>query len=308
MIVVSIICCTYNHENYIRECLDGFIAQETTFEIEILVHDDASTDHTAEIIREYETRYPEVIKPVYQQVNQYSKGVDIFFDILLPLAKGKYVAICEGDDYWIDSLKLQKQVDFLESHPEYGMIFGKVRKYIQAKKQFGSVFGSSVESIESLLWNNTIPTPTTLCRKELLLSYVLDIGKQPWLLGDYPLWIFIALHSKIAFMNGILSVYRVLEESACHSKDYSKMEAFIRSIYDMKMFFVDRYALGDTETVEDRMNNALMAYAMTFNRRNMACQYYHKIHHFAFHSFLKYLICKMNLLPIYRFYLAKIGE
>lgn len=305
-IVVSIICCAYNHANYIRECLDGFISQKTEFPIEVLIHDDASTDNTAEIIREYETRYPKFIKPVYQQVNQYSQGVDIFFDILLPKAKGKYIAICEGDDYWTDPLKLQKQVDFLESHSDYGMIFGKVRRYIQVKRRFGSIFGSPVESVENLLRNNTVPTLTAVCRKELLLRYVMDIGNQQWLLGDYPLWLFIAIHSKIAFLDEILAVYRVLEESACHSKDYRKLESFNRSVFDMKSFFVHKYSIGNIRICEDDMNDAHMSYAMSFNKRTIAIEDYHKIHRFSFRLFLKYLLCKLYLLGIYRSYLKYI--
>ena len=113
---VSIICNTYNHEDYIRDALDGFVMQRTNFRFEILIHDDASTDKTAEIIREYERKYPDILKPVYQTVNQYSRGGVGRFQY--PRVKGKYVAICEGDDYWTDSFKLQKQYDIMESHPE----------------------------------------------------------------------------------------------------------------------------------------------------------------------------------------------
>ena len=117
-IVVSIVCNTYNHEEYIRDALDGFVMQKADFAFEILVHDDASTDNTAQIIREYEAKYPELIKPIYQTVNQYSQGIGISRTYQYPRAKGKYIAICEGDDYWTDPDKLQKQVEALEAHPE----------------------------------------------------------------------------------------------------------------------------------------------------------------------------------------------
>lgn len=119
-VLVSIICNTYNHGAYIRQCLEGFVAQKTEYPFEILVHDDASTDNTQEIIREYENKYPKLIFPIYQTENQYSKGITaITQSIQFPRAKGKYVAICEGDDYWCDSRKIQKMISFLESHPEY---------------------------------------------------------------------------------------------------------------------------------------------------------------------------------------------
>ena len=116
--VVSVCVITYNHEKYIRQCLDGILMQEVTFPYEILIHDDASPDNTAEIIREYEAKYPEIIKPIYQTVNQYSQGIDVG-KYNFERAVGKYIALCEGDDYWTDPKKLQMQVDFLEKHPEY---------------------------------------------------------------------------------------------------------------------------------------------------------------------------------------------
>lgn len=116
--MVSICCVTYNHENYIRQCLDGLVMQQATFEYEILVHEDASTDNTAKILREYEAKYPHLFRCVYQTVNQF-KIQNTLTNILFPMAKGKYIALCEGDDYWTDPYKLQKQVDFLEANPEY---------------------------------------------------------------------------------------------------------------------------------------------------------------------------------------------
>lgn len=127
--LVSICCTTYNHVDYIRQCLDGFVMQKTNFSIEVLIYDDASTDGTQDIIHEYESRFPDMIKPIYQTVNQYSKGVKVTFRYNYPRIHGKYVAMCEGDDYWTDPLKLQKQVDFLESHPDYVMCSHRFNKY-----------------------------------------------------------------------------------------------------------------------------------------------------------------------------------
>lgn len=130
-IVVSIVSLAYNHAKYIRQCLDGFIMQKTTFAFEVLIHDDASTDGTADIIREYELKYPNIIKPIYQTENQYQKGVAIGATYLYPRVQGKYIAECEGDDYWTDPLKLQKQIDLLEKHPECSFCCGG---YIQRQE------------------------------------------------------------------------------------------------------------------------------------------------------------------------------
>lgn len=126
--LVSICCLTYNHAPYIRKCLDGFMMQKVDFPFEVLIHDDASTDGTQDIVREYEKKYPEIIKPIYQTENQYSKGVSISYSYQFSRAKGKYVALCEGDDYWIDSYKLQKQIKFLEENEEYYLV--GMRNYI----------------------------------------------------------------------------------------------------------------------------------------------------------------------------------
>lgn len=132
---VSICCITYNHAPFIRQCLDGFMMQRTSFPIEVLVHDDASTDGTQDIIREYEAKYPDVIKPICQKENQYSKGVKVSLVYNYSRAKGKYIALCEGDDYWTDPYKLQKQVDFLESHPDYVMCSHRFDQYYEEERR-----------------------------------------------------------------------------------------------------------------------------------------------------------------------------
>ena len=118
---VSVICLAYNHEKYIGECLDSIVNQMTTFKFEVVINDDASTDNTANIIREYEERYPEKIKALYQKDNQYSKGVAIIEEKMLEHANGKYVAFCECDDKWTDLHKLQRQYEYMEHHPECSM-------------------------------------------------------------------------------------------------------------------------------------------------------------------------------------------
>lgn len=109
-IQVSIICITYNHENYIEDAIKGFLMQETSFSYEILIHDDASTDHTVQIIQKYVKQYPSLIRPIYQSENQYSKGINILSEYIYPQAKGKYIALCEGDDYWTDPPETPKTI------------------------------------------------------------------------------------------------------------------------------------------------------------------------------------------------------
>ncbi len=127
-IVLSISCITFNHAYYVKECLDGFLMQKTSFPFEILIHDDCSTDGTKEIIEEYVAKYPDIIFPIFQTENQYSKGVrGMMARFNFPRSRGKYLALCEGDDYWTDPYKLQKQVDFLEANQEYLRFFHKTK-------------------------------------------------------------------------------------------------------------------------------------------------------------------------------------
>lgn len=145
--IVSICCITYNHASYIRECLNGFVMQETNFPLEIIIHDDASTDGTAEIIKEYEEKYPGIVKPIYQEENQYSKGIrGITAKYTFPKAQGKYIALCEGDDYWTDPLKLQKQVNYLEQNPSIAICYHHV-DYVDERNSILSNAKATDESI-----------------------------------------------------------------------------------------------------------------------------------------------------------------
>lgn len=118
-IKVSVFCCAYNQERFIRKTLDGFVMQKTDFPFEVLVHDDASTDNTPNIIKEYAEKYPDIIIPILSSQNHFRAGINTTNVEFLPRMRGEYVAHCDGDDYWVDENKLQKQVDFLDSHPEY---------------------------------------------------------------------------------------------------------------------------------------------------------------------------------------------
>ena len=131
---VSILCLAFNHEKYIRDTIEGFLLQKTTFPIEIIINEDCSTDDTAVIIHEYEKKYPEIIKPIYHKKNVYSQGININAEYMLPLATGKYVALCDGDDYWTDPYKLQKQYDVMEANPTCQMCLHRVKE-INDKEQ-----------------------------------------------------------------------------------------------------------------------------------------------------------------------------
>ena len=118
-IMASIVCLTFNHEKFIAEAIESFLAQRTSFPFEIIIHDDASKDKTTEIVKKYAEKYAGKITAIIQHENQYSKGIKPFAKFVMPRIRGKYIAWCEGDDFWTDPYKLQKQVEFLETNSEY---------------------------------------------------------------------------------------------------------------------------------------------------------------------------------------------
>ena len=136
--LVSVCCITYNHENFIRQALDSFLEQNANFPMEIIIHDDASTDNTVNVICEYQEKHPYLIKTILQCENQYSiRGFEFISDIFKQ-ASGKYIALCEGDDYWIDPLKLQKQIDLMESDPKCVLSFHRCLFRIENKGEITS--------------------------------------------------------------------------------------------------------------------------------------------------------------------------
>lgn len=206
--LVSIKCLTYNHEKYISQALDGFLMQKTDFPFEIVVHDDASTDKTAEIVREYEKKYPNIIKPIYELENQYSKPGISINDIIFPYLKGKYIAICEGDDYWIDENKLQMQVDFLENNPEYGMCFHNALKYDYTNNR---KFMFNDENFKELTLKNLIlewhiPTASIVLLREVMDKKMPAKGEYPQ--GDILFHLAGFDFGKIYYFPQIMSVYR----------------------------------------------------------------------------------------------------
>ena len=168
--LVSVKCMTYNHEPYIAQALDGFLMQKTNFPFEVLVHDDASTDRTADIIREYETKFPKIVKVIYETENQYSKGWGLHHVKIDKLIKGKYIAFCEGDDYWIDENKLQMQVDFLEKNPEYTMCFHNASILDELDKGMEyQISSQDREYFSTELYEKWIvPTASIVCEKDIL--------------------------------------------------------------------------------------------------------------------------------------------
>lgn len=210
-ISVSISVLAYNHKNFIRQMLEGVIMQKTNFKFEILIHDDASTDGTADIIREYQVKFPQIIKPILQQKNQFSQGVDPHIYFNWPRAQGKYLCLCEGDDYWTDPFKLQKQKDFLDAYPECSLVFHPVDVHWQDGSHPNDTWGpDSVKygSLDQQIWvKNIIPTLSVMYRWRFHKE-PLTLFPQDMLPGDWFLHMLHAQVGKIGFLPETMGVYR----------------------------------------------------------------------------------------------------
>ena len=237
--LVTIRCITYNHESYIRQCLEGFVMQKTNFPFEAIVHDDASTDGTAAIIREYAAKYPDIIKPIYEVENQYSKHDGSLSRIMNFHTRGKYIAMCEGDDYWIDPLKLQKQVDFLESHPEYGLVCTDVNFYFQSKNKFQNAYFKHKNypikyTFEDFLIRGWFIAPCTW----LFRAGFIGIEHPNFIVGDLPLLLEISSRSKVSFFDEVTAVYRILNKSASHLNSFELAQKMNKGISEIQYYYM----------------------------------------------------------------------
>jgi glycosyltransferase involved in cell wall biosynthesis len=227
--ILSIVCIAYNQEKYIRETIESFLNQDVDFFIEILIHDDASTDETANIIKEYELLYPSIIKPFYEEINQYSiSGFAFSFDEL-KRAKGKYIALCEGDDYWNDSNKLQKQVDFLKKNTDCSLCFHASQNLLDNRTL--SIQRPKIITNEgkydmkyAIMFDGSFMATNSMV---FISEYMNEIPK--WVvnapIGDWPLTLLLASKGKIGYIDEIMSVYRVMSVGSWSSKMKNRDQA-----------------------------------------------------------------------------------
>lgn len=209
---LTVCCVTYNHEKYIAQALDGFLMQKTNFPFQVLVGDDASTDSTAKIVQEYAQKYPEIIKPIFHDVNV---GAFNNSHSLYKQARTKYVAICDGDDYWIDENKLQKQVDFLDAHPECSVCFHPVRVVWDDGRKDDAIYPDAKMlkkvrdlNFTSLLKRNFIQTNSIVFRWRFCSEDISDFFKQEVASGDWYLNLLHAQIGEIGFIPDVMAVYR----------------------------------------------------------------------------------------------------
>lgn len=212
--ILTIYCMAFNHEKYIRKTLEGFLNQKTIYKYRVIIHDDASTDGTRKIIEEYAQRNPEIIVPIFQTENQYSKKVNIYTTFLKPLLNSKYTAICEGDDYWCDCEKVQLQVDYMEHHPECSLCVHNTELIRENGKSKGIFLNENgvdkhitPEQVIEAGGGGLFHTSSFLYRTELRNQKPVDFSIHG--VGDYPLAMYLAMCGDVYYIGRVMSVYRI---------------------------------------------------------------------------------------------------
>lgn len=282
--LVSIVCTTFNHGSHIKQTLDSFVMQQCNFPIEVIVHDDASTDNTAAIIKEYAAKYS-FIKPIIQSENQYSKGLNIWGYLFTKEVRGQYIAICEGDDYWIDPLKLQKQVDFLEENAEYGLVYTdfvavnerseRIKKELRRRP-----IHPSGNVLPYLAKRNFIQTVTVLGRTSSLVNAIkATLCINDFNIIDYALFFEVAGLVKIYYFPEITAAYRILSESASHSTDIDKKLHFAENGGKILRYYNAKYDLGISEKKFKKryLVNTLSIYSLYREKKKFMTFLFHSV-------------------------------
>ena len=228
--LVAIQCLVYNHGPYLRDCLNGFVSQQTSFPFVAIVHDDASTDNSVAIIKEFAEKYPDIIIPIYEKENLYRKPNGILMKTVhaaLDKTESKYIAICEGDDYWTDSLKLQKQIDILESNSDLiacvtnTCTVDNKGNLLEAKKE--NVVQGNKEGVYGIydffqMPQHQYPTATIVYRaihqNEIRTKF--RHTENPFL-GDWTLWIILHTYGKFYYLDEVTAAYRTNPTSLTHT-------------------------------------------------------------------------------------------
>jgi len=265
---VSIHCLCYNHEKFIVEALDGMVNQKTNFAYEIIVHEDASTDRSAEIVKEYEQKYPELIKVIYQEKNQYSQNIDAFRTHMFPVSRGKYIAICDGDDFWCCEDKLQLQYDFLEAHPDTFMVACNSERIRTDGSKINNVVevqGSRYIPVEELIFKNkSVPQQSSLMfRREFY-----EVEQPEWFyktVMDNRFRLFSACLGKVYYIDRVMAKYRAMVQgsySMSLRKDQTHYKKQLTSAIEFFEHFDEYTSFKYTEAIKKEITRRSILLAM----------------------------------------------
>ena len=315
---LRILCMTYNHAHYIKDAMNGFCMQKTNFPFVAIIIDDASTDGEPNIISKYLEDHFDMANAQYDENDDAKRIAAIhkdnpnchFLVIFLKynfcsIKKSKssfykdwainvpYIAWCEGDDYWTNPHKIQKQVDFLEAHPDYGLVYAKADKYYQASEEM--VTASPVDDYQEkgyndIIWRNPITTLTALYRTKAVERFAEFRNGVKFGIGDLPTWLYISHRYRVHFMNETVGVYRHVSDSASHGKTYEKRKKYLDDIFKVVSFFAEKYGVEDFDKLENRYHVNLFNEAFAFKKKSDAISEFKKIKHKTFKMYVKRVI------------------
>ncbi|MCL7743684.1 glycosyltransferase family 2 protein [Guyparkeria hydrothermalis] len=254
-VVVSISCATYNHEQYIGDALNGFLNQKTDFPFEVIVYDDCSSDRTAEIIKRYWGKYPQIIKPIFATENQYSQGVRVNPEIIFPHAKGRYIALCEGDDFWIDDVKLQRQKDFLDANPEYVVCYTDIQSFDEnglVDKDFG---GARRDVTKKDLQCGVSLFTLTTCFRNILGEWPRELCNVKY--GDIAIWSQLGDYGKGAYLRDVRPSFYRVHNGGVHSMTSRIVQNRMR-LETMMSLYSFRIKKGDFTLAEKNLEDVVM--------------------------------------------------
>lgn len=251
--LVSIVCTTYNHVHFIRDALESFLAQKTDFQYEIIIHDDCSTDGTTKIIKEYADKNPDIIMPILETENQYSQNKNFERAVICPKIRGKYIALCEGDDYWCDCNKLQKQADYMEKHSECSLVMhnGYMLNFdTGSKKPINPYDSSGIISDSDVIkeGDNLPPTASMFYRRQDIIEIPDFFYNAP--VGDRSKRMYLILRGYVYYFSDIMCVYRYGTPGSFGMRTKNN-EEYSKKILDGMLLFFDKF----NEYTNDKYKN-----------------------------------------------------
>ena len=320
--LVRVGCMTFNHAPYIEDAMNGFCIQETSFPFVCTIIDDASTDGEPEVIKRYlQDNFDFDNKNIIRNEEtddyvmtfaQHKTNKNCYFAVYflkynhygkkskIPYIKEwqdqvKYIALCEGDDYWTDSHKLDVQVKYLENHQDCGLIWGKAKTYTPSDNKYGGSIGGNSPGFDSLLLKNEVVTLTAVYRKGAMNGYEDYIGEKKWLMGDYPHWLYISMNYKIKFINRVFGVYRVLQNSASLRSSYENRVKLAYSAMDCRSYFAERNNPFLCKTIEQNFFMELFELSYNEKKYEKVLYYYKKMEKHSLRNFMKRLYSTLFL-------------
>ena len=256
MPLVSVCMTTYNHEKFISQAIESVLCQRTTFGVEVVIGEDCSTDNTLAICRQYEAQYPDIVRII---ASDHNIGMHANYRRTIEACRGKYIAMCDGDDWFTDENKLQIQVEQLENS---GAAMCYTRSERRGEDGSSAIYpeGRLHSSIGDMLILNTAENCTTLALKSKILDYYGEVKPETkgWLTDDLPMWLWFAATQKIVAIDRVTAVHRVLATSVSHSVQWQKQLDFCYSLDSIMLWFDERY------------NHSLLHHFLSRRRQNRA--------------------------------------